>query len=191
MTVSWVIFWNFWNVVFYWNVPLCACFQEQMVWPIPEISCVQLHGLRIAQCPLATQSSTSTKENCLPANRWFLPRLVLCVTNNRTHCLKEAHTLALLPYLSLCMLQRTPSNCHRTNRKQSKWSMWSISCSCRLNCHPWWFNIEAFAFILSAGFHLESLMSLNHSQLVKAFWSCRRSSCEALLCLKNLFRVKH
>lgn len=49
------------------------------------------------------------------------------------------------------------------NRKLSKWSIWSINCSWRLNCHPWWFNIQVLAVIHSAGFRLGSLMSLNHS----------------------------
>lgn len=89
-----------------------------------------------------------------------------CINCTWTCCLIGKNTcssLALLPYWGLCSLQWAPLNCHRTNRKRSKWSIWSVSCSCRLNCHPWWFNIEASAVILSAGFCLSSLMSLNHS----------------------------
>lgn len=98
---------------------------------------------------------------------WHFSLCVSVLSHVHTHTIWQRPThMAYLPYyptrVCVCF-----SKHHRTatmtNRKLSKWSIWSISCSCRLNCHPWWFNIEALAVIHSAGFRLDSLMSLNHS----------------------------
>lgn len=87
-------------------------------------------------------------------------------TDTYTYSMTGSHTyvlLALLPYLVCVCFSKHHWTATMTKRKLSKWSIWSISCSCRLNCHLWWFNIEAWAVIHSAGFRLNSLMSLNHS----------------------------
>lgn len=152
--------------------------QELTVWPTQGISCVLSPGTRIAKWPRVTPSSTSTKGSCLPANRcvffsflfFFLvtfqrPVNVFVSTPPGAIWQRPAH-MAHLPYfpISVCVcLGKHHWTATMTNRKLSKWSIWSISRSCRLNCHSWWFNIGALSVIPSAGFRLGSLMSLNHS----------------------------
>lgn len=51
-----------------------------MVWPTQEISSVRLPGMRIAMWLQVTPLSTSTKESCLPANRWLLSSASISVS---------------------------------------------------------------------------------------------------------------
>lgn len=58
-----------------------ACvLQEPMVWLTRETSCVRLHGMKIAKCPLVTPSSINTRGSCLHANRWLLLHTTLSVS---------------------------------------------------------------------------------------------------------------
>lgn len=82
------------------------------------------------------------------------------------HTWQKATHMSFLPYLTylVCVcFSKHHWAATMIQRKLSKWSIWSINCSCRLNCCRWWFNIEAWAVIHSAGFRLNSLISLNHS----------------------------
>lgn len=54
------------------NPFLIVTLQGPTVWPTREISSARLPGTRIAEWPRDTPLSTSTKESCLPANRWLL-----------------------------------------------------------------------------------------------------------------------
>lgn len=62
------------------NPSLIVTLQEPTVWPTREISSVRLPGMRIAEWPRVTPLSTSTKESCLPANRWLLVSAAIYVS---------------------------------------------------------------------------------------------------------------
>lgn len=120
---------------------------------------------------------------------WHLSLCVSTMSRTQAPYDRDPHILAYYPIYVRTCLSKHHWTATMTKRKRCKWSMRSISSSCRLNCHPRWFHIEALAVIHSAGVCLDSPMSRNHSQLVETFWIYRVYMWSFIE--KNTYHVEH